>query len=65
MKIRNKVTGEIKEISEKELEQYGLVPEAKSGIKIKPSKKGTFKAQATKMGMSVQEAASKILNAPE
>lgn len=39
--------------------------QAKTGIKIKPSKKGTFKAQATKMGMGVQEAASKILNAPE
>ena len=65
MKIRNKKTGEIKEISNEELGNYGLVPEAKSGIKIKPSKKGTFKAQATKMGMGVQEAASKILNAPE
>jgi hypothetical protein len=30
-------------------------------IKIKPSRKGTFKAQATKMGMSVQEAAEYIL----
>ncbi len=39
---------------------------AKGGnIKIDPSKRGTFKAQATKMGMSVQEAASKILNAPK
>ena len=35
------------------------------GIKLDPSKKGTFKAQAKKMGMSVQEAASTILNAPE
>lgn len=34
-------------------------------IKIKPSKRGTFKAQASKMGMSVQEAATKILNAPK
>ena len=31
------------------------------GIHIKPSKKGTFTAQATKMGMGVQEAASHIL----
>jgi DNA-binding transcriptional MerR regulator len=31
------------------------------GIKIDPRKKGTFKAQASKMGMSVQEAASHIL----
>lgn len=32
------------------------------GIHIDPSKKGTFKAQATRMGMSIQEAASHILN---
>ena len=38
---------------------------AKSGIHIAPSKKGTFTAQATKMGMSVQAAASKILGAKE
>lgn len=31
------------------------------GIHIDPSKKGTFKAQASKMGMGVQEAASHIL----
>ena len=31
------------------------------GIHIKPSKRGTFRAQATKMGMSVKEAASHIL----
>ena len=35
------------------------------GIHIDPAKRGTFKAQATRMGMGVQEAASKILNAPE
>jgi hypothetical protein len=35
------------------------------GIYIDPAKKGTFKAQATRMDMGVQEAASKILNAPE
>jgi hypothetical protein len=34
-------------------------------IHIDPAKRGTFKAQATRMGMGVQEAASKILNAPE
>lgn len=62
--IRHK-DGTIKKVFENELSEYGLVPEAKSGIKIKPSKKGTFKAQATKMDMGVQEAASKILNAPE
>ena len=37
----------------------------KGGIYIDPAKKGTFKAQATKMGMGVQEAAKTILNAPE
>jgi hypothetical protein len=35
------------------------------GIKLDPKKKGTFKAQATKMGMSVQEAAEHILNNKE
>lgn len=35
------------------------------GINIDPAKKGTFKAQATRMGMSVQEAAEEILNAPK
>jgi len=37
----------------------------KGGINLDPAKKGTFKAQATRMGMGVQEAASAILNAPE
>ena len=37
----------------------------KGGIHIDPAKKGTFKAQATRMGLSVQEAAKKILDAPE
>jgi hypothetical protein len=35
------------------------------GIKLDPTKKGTFKAQATRMGLSVQEAAKKILDAPK
>jgi len=44
-----------------------MIPTMKTGgsIKIDPSKKGTFTAQATKMGMSVQQAASKILSAKE
>ena len=44
-----------------------ILPTMKTGgsIKIDPSKKGTFTAQATKMGMSVQQAASKILSAKE
>jgi hypothetical protein len=33
----------------------------KGGIYIDPAKKGTFKAQATRMGMSTQEAAAHIL----
>lgn len=33
----------------------------RGGIKLDPRKKGTFKAQATRMGMSIQEAASHIL----
>ena len=37
----------------------------KGGIHIDPAKKGTFKAMATRMGLSVQEAAKKILDAPE
>jgi GH24 family phage-related lysozyme (muramidase) len=35
------------------------------GIHIDPSKRGTFKAQASRMGMGVQQAARTILNAPE
>ena len=42
------------------LEEY-----AGGGIHIKPSKRGTFKAQASKMNMGVQEAAEKILSAPK
>jgi uncharacterized protein (DUF433 family) len=38
---------------------------AQGGIHIDPAKRGTFKAQASKMGMGVQGAASTILNAPE
>jgi len=34
---------------------------AYGGIHLDPAKKGTFKAQATRMGMSVQQAASHIL----
>jgi hypothetical protein len=39
----------------------GLLYKKGNTIKIDPEKKGTFKAQATKMGMDVQEAASHIL----
>lgn len=35
------------------------------GIHIKKSKRGTFRAQAKKMGMGTKEAANKILNAPK
>jgi hypothetical protein len=34
----------------------------RGGIHLDPAKKGTFKAQATRMGMSVQEAAAHILS---
>ena len=37
----------------------------KGGIVIDPEKRGTFKAQATKMGMSVSEAADYILENPD
>jgi hypothetical protein len=56
----------------------GFIPEAmpfpadfavemmrQGGIHLDPSKAGTFKAQATRMGMGTQEAASAILSAPE
>ena len=36
----------------------------KSGIYIKPSKKGTFTAAAKKSGMSVQQKASSVLSDP-
>ena len=44
-----------------------MLPTMKSGgsIKIDPAKRGTFKTQTTKMGMGVQQAASKILSAKE
>jgi hypothetical protein len=41
------------------------LPFKQGGINLDPAKRGTFKAQATRMGMGVQEAASAILNAPE
>lgn len=42
------------------------LPEMKQGgIYIDPAKRGTFKAQATRMDMGVQEAASKILSNKE
>jgi len=48
---------------EEELLEFDPAEKMKMGgkIKIDPAKKGTFKAQATRMGMSVQEAASYIL----
>lgn len=42
-------------------EMGGMNQMKQGGINIDPRKKGTFKAQATKMGMSVQEAARHIL----
>ena len=46
MKIRNKETGEIREIDPHELRDYGLdIPEAKNGIHIKESHKGLLHKQ--------------------
>jgi hypothetical protein len=46
MKIRNKETGEIREINPQELKDYGLdIPEAKNGIHIKESHKGLLHKQ--------------------
>lgn len=39
-------------------------PKGKSGIHIKPSKRGTFTAAAKKSGQSVQEKATSVLNDP-
>ena len=47
------------------VQQQILSNMAYGGIQLDPAKAGTFKAQATRMGMSVQEAASAILNAPK
>jgi hypothetical protein len=44
-----------------EIEDQGGGMFAYGGIHLDPAKKGTFKAQATRMNMSVQEAASHIL----
>jgi hypothetical protein len=44
-----------------EIEDKGGGMFAQGGIHLDPAKKGTFKAQATRMGMSVQAAASHIL----
>jgi hypothetical protein len=44
---------------------YAVEMMRQGGIHLDPSKRGTFKAQATRMGMGVQEAASTILGAPE
>jgi hypothetical protein len=39
-------------------------PKGKSGIHIKPSKRGTFRAMANKAGKSVQEEATAVLSNP-
>lgn len=57
------------QIAEDDEELYSIDSAEKmrkgGSIKINPAKKGTFKAQATKMGMSVQEAADYILRHKE
>lgn len=47
-------------MSPSEADEY-LSTYAKGGIHIDPAKKGTFRAQATRMGMSVKEAARHIM----
>lgn len=64
--IEEDVVEEDEELSEEDNALFFEDEEMKyGGIKINPAKKGTFKAQATKMGMSVQEAASYILDNKE
>ena len=54
--------GEEENENENEMSENEEMDEMRNGgIHINPSKKGTFKAQATRMGMSVQEAASHIM----
>jgi len=58
------VPGMASENVEPEFDQYAQ-GYRQGGIKLDPAKKGTFKAQATRMGMSVQEAARHILSNKE
>lgn len=57
------------QLMEEDDELYSIDPAEKmregGPIRINPAKKGTFKAQATRMGMSVQEAAEYILRHKE
>ena len=55
------VPGMASENIDPEFDQYAQ-GYRQGGIKLDPAKKGTFKAQATRMGMSVQEAARHILS---
>lgn len=57
-RIRNKKTGEVKEVSDKELTKYGLggnVDMAKNGIHINPKNKGKFNATKKKTGKTTEE----------
>lgn len=57
-----KEEGKEEDENENEMNENEEMDEMRNGgINIDPSKKGTFKAQATRMGMSVQEAASHIM----
>ena len=47
------------------LEKLNAKASINENLRSNSEKRGTFKTQATKMGMSIQEAANKILNAPE
>lgn len=56
MRIRNKKTGEIVEVDETQLAEYGLeVPKAKSGIYIKPKNRGKFNATKKRTGKTTEE----------
>jgi len=67
MEVQEKIKANMAMGGELDYMYGGDMPEYKGGgsINIAPEKRGTFKAQATRMGMGVQEAASTILAAPK
>lgn len=64
MEVQEKIKANMMMGGELDYMYGGKMDYAKGGgINIDPAKRGTFKAQATRMGMGVQEAADKILSA--
>lgn len=66
--VRNKYEDEdYMEMEDESMEEYmyGGKKMKQGGIYIDPAKRGTFKAQATRMGMGVQQAANQILSNKE